>query len=71
MLMMRLSRLHLSNRPIHRHRGLNESVSWLMVFGDPLYRLVLSLYVEPMVWAKPMNDALALDQESALALINY
>ena len=71
MLMMSLLRLHLSKRPIHHHCGLNESVSRLMVFGDPLDRLVLSLYVEPMVWAKPMKYALALDQESALALINY
>ena len=37
----------------------------------PLNKLVLSSYVEPMEWAKPMEDARALDQETARALINY
>ena len=36
-----------------------------------LDRLVLSLYVEPMEWAKPKEDVPALDQEAARALINY
>ena len=37
----------------------------------PPDRLVLSLYVKPMEWAKPTEDAPALDQETARALINY
>ena len=36
-----------------------------------LDRLVLSLYIEPMEWAMPKEDALAPDQETARALINY
>ena len=45
----------------------------LTVLGGlrPLDRLVLSSYVEPMEWAKPKEDAPALDQEAARALINY
>ena len=37
----------------------------------PLDRLVLSSYVEQMEWARLMEDAQALDQETARALINY
>ena len=37
----------------------------------PPDRLVLSSYVEPMEWARPTEDAPALDQETVRALINY
>ena len=37
----------------------------------PPDRLVHSSYVEPMEWVRPMEDALAHDQEAAQALINY
>ena len=38
----------------------------LVVHGArrPLDKLVLSLYVMPMEWASPMEDAPALDQET-------
>ena len=29
------------------------------------------VYIEPMEWARPTKDALAPDQETAWALINY
>ena len=37
----------------------------------PPDRLVLSLYVKPMEWARPTEDALTPDQETNQALINY
>ena len=37
----------------------------------PPDRLVLSSYVELVEWAKPMEDASALNQETTRALINY
>ena len=45
----------------------------LIVHGawKPPDRLVLSSYIEPMEWARPTKDALAPDQETAQAFINY
>ena len=37
----------------------------------PPDRLVLSLYVEPIEWVRPMEDVPAPDQEIARGLINY
>ena len=37
----------------------------------PPNRMMLSSYVEPMEWAKPTEDAPALDQETTWVLINY
>ena len=44
-----------------------------MVHGArrPPDRLVLNSYVEPMEWARHTEDALATDQETVRALINY